>query len=132
MFFAYSPDLFYLSRRTVQVRNNDKPYLRVEFKSLFQRLRIHIPGIILGVYEDGLPILIGDGVDGCAESHIRAENPMPLQGAFVWPCLTIQPFSRQLDCEVQRSRTCGQRNSIFAANIVRNLLFYLVDVRPDG
>ena len=52
--------------------------IRIEFKSFLQSFRIHVPGIALGIDEDGFAVLIRHWVDAGIKGHVRAKNTLAL------------------------------------------------------
>ena len=118
--FADGEDLIKLVRRAVEVREHDDLRLRMEFEGLLERDGIHVPCLALRVDEDGRGLFVHNGIDGRRKRHVGAED------------LVAGLDAGELHTEVQCGRTAGQRDGVFAADLLRDLFFDRVDVRPDG
>ena len=118
--FADGEDLVELVRRAVEVRENDDLRLRMEFEGLLQGDGIHVPRLALRVDEHGRGLFVHDGIDGRRERHVGAKH-------FV-----AGLDAGELHAEVQRGRPAGQRDGVLAADLLRDLFFDRVDVRPNG
>ena len=118
--FADGEDLIKLVRCAVEVREHDDLRLRMEFEGLLQGDGIHVPRLALRVDEDGRGLFVHDGIDGRRERHVGAKH-------FI-----ARLDAGELDAEVQRGRPAGQRDGVSAADLLRDLFFDRVDVRPDG
>ena len=121
-------DFLHFARGAVEVGQDDQLRVRIDFKGLCQGFRVHVPGVRLRVNEHGVAVLIRYGVDGGVKGHVRAENPFPLQGAFVGLCLAVELFPGQLRGQVQGGGAGGQAHGVFHAYVFGDLLFRLVDV----
>ena len=118
--FADGEDLVEPRRRAVEVREHDHLRLRMEPERFLERDGIHVPRLPLRVDEDGRRLFIDDGIDGRREGHVGAED------------LVAGLHVGELHAEVQRGRPAGQRDGVPAADLLRDLLFHFVDIRPDG
>ena len=118
--FADRANLVEPGRRAVEVREHDDLRLRMEPEGLFERDGIHVPRLPLRVDEHGRRFFIDDRIDGRREGHVGAED------------LVAGLHAGELHAEVQRGRPAGQRDGVFAADLLRDLFFHFVDVRPDG
>ena len=125
-------DLLRLAGSAIEMSHHHQPGIRIKLKSFLQRLRTHVPGVILRVDKHRFSVLIGNGVDAGVEGHIGAEDPMALKGARVGPRLTIQLFTGQLRGQMKSRRAAGQSHGVLAAHIGRHLFLDLVDVGADG
>ena len=67
-------DFIQLRRCTVQVGNDDRLSLRIQFKALLQCFRIHVPGLILTVHKYSNALFIRNRIHRCAEGHIGAQH----------------------------------------------------------
>ena len=120
VFFADGKNLIESARRAIEVREHNDLRFWMEFEGLFQRDGIHVPCLALRVDEDRRGLFIDDRIDGRRERHVGAED------------LVAGPDAGELHAEVQRGRPAGQRDGVFAADLLRDLFFDRVDVRPDG
>ena len=95
------PDLTYLPRCSVEMRNDNQSDLRIKPECPFQGCRVHIPGIILRINEDGFSAFIGHRIHRGIKGHVAAENPFPFQYAVADFRLTVEFLPRQLYGKVQ-------------------------------
>ena len=122
-------DLLHPAGRSVQVRDDDKFNVRVDLEGLLQRLRAHVPGVVLRVDKDRLAVLVSDGIDAGVKSAVRAENLVPLQRALVGLRLSVQLLSRELGSHMQRGCAAGKTNRVLHAYILGDLLLNLIYIR---
>ncbi len=79
--FTNGADFVHLAGCSVQVNEHHQSYFGVNFESLFERHRIHVPGVVLGVDEHGFAVFVGNGVHRRVKSHVAAEHLVALQGS---------------------------------------------------
>ena len=120
VFFADRGDFVEPRWRAVEICQNDDLRLRMEFEGLFERDGIHVPRLALRVDEDGRRLFVNNRIDGRGKRHVGAED------------LVAGLDARELHAEVERRRPAGQGDGVFAADLLRDLFFNRVDVRPDG
>ena len=92
--FANGADFVHLAGRSVQVHKYDQTNFRINFKSLFERDRIHVPGVVLGIDEHSLAVLVGNGVHRRVKSHVAAEHLVALQGSGADLGHAVKGFAR--------------------------------------
>ena len=95
------PDLTHLPRCSVERCNDNQSDLRIKPECPFQGCRVHIPGIILRINEDGFSAFIGHRIHRGIKGHVAAENLFSFQCAVSDFRLTIEFFPRQLYGKVQ-------------------------------
>ena len=132
VFFADGADFVDLAGRSVQVDEHHQAHVGVDFEGFLEGGRVHVPGVVLGVDEHGLAVLVGDGVHGRVESHVAAEHPAALEGPGADFGHAVEGLARELGAEVQRGGAGGERDGILAAHLLGDGAFQLVDVRADG
>ena len=71
---ADGSQFFHPAGCAVEMGNDNELYVRIERKGFLQSGGRHVPGVIFGVDEDRLAVLIGDGIDGCIKGYIGAED----------------------------------------------------------
>ena len=125
-------DPVHLSGGAVEMSHHHQLGVWIQLERLLQGFRAHVPGVRLRVDEHGFPVLIGHGVDGSVEGHIRAEHPVPLQRALVRPRLAVELFAGQLGGQVQGRRAGRQAHRVLHADVFGDLPLHLVDVCADG
>ena len=130
--FADGADFVDLAGRSVQVDEHHQAHVGIDFKSFFECSRVHVPGIVLGVDEHGLAVLVGDGIDRRVEGHVAAEYLAATQSPLAQLGHTVEGLARELGAEVQRSSARGKRDGVLAAHLLGGDSFQLVDVRADG
>ena len=132
MLFADGADFVDLGRGSVKVYEHHKAHIGVNFESLFEGDRIHIPGVVFGVDEHGLAILVSDGVHGGIERHVAAEHLAFLECPGAGLGHAVERFACKLGAEVECGRACGESDGVLAADLLGSEAFDLVDVRADG
>ena len=132
MGFADGPDFVHFGGGTVKVGKHNQSGIGVEFEGLLKGTGVHVPGVVLGIDENSLAVLIGNGVNGRIKSHVRAEDAMAGEGTGVRAGLAVELFARESDGQVKGGGAGGEADGIAAADIGSNLLFDLVDVGADG
>ena len=125
-------EFIHFARRAVEMRNDNEADVGIQRKGFLQGFRTHVPGVVLSVDEDGLAVLVGDGVDGGVKGHVGAEDLMALQGAVVGSRLAIETLTGQLCCKVQRCGAGREAHGVLDANPLCQLLFYFIDVFANG
>ena len=68
--FADALDLVHLGGEAVQMRHDHQLHLRIQGERLFQRDRIHVPAVGLGVDKDGDAALVDHGVQRGVKGHV--------------------------------------------------------------
>lgn len=132
VFLADGADFVNPGRGSVEVHEYHQAHVRVNFECLFEGDRVHVPGLVFGVDEHGLAILVGDRVHGGVERHVAAEHLVVLERTFARLGHAVKGFASELSAEVERGRACGERNGVLAADLLGGEPFDLVDVRADG
>ena len=94
--------------------------LWIQFKSLLQSHRIHIPGIVFGVNEHRDSALIHHRVYGGRKGHIRAEH------------LLSGLYPGQLHGQVEGRGAGGQGHGILTPHGLTGQALHLVDILSDG
>ena len=130
--FANGADFVYLGGGAVQVHKHHQAHVGVNFKSLFQGHRVHVPGVVFGVDEHGLAVLVGDGVHGGVESHVAAEHLVVAQASLARLGHAVQSLARQLGAQVECRGTGRERHGVLAAHLLGSQAFHLVDVGANG
>ena len=130
--FADVADFVDLGRGSVEVHEYHQAHVRVNFKSLFEGDRIHVPRLVFGIDEHGLAVLVGDGVHGSVERHVAAEHLVSAERTFARLGHAVERFASELCAEVECCRACGERDGVLAADLLGGESFDLVDVSADG
>ena len=84
---------------------NNHFHFRIKYKCFFQCHRVHIPGVTLGVDEDGNATLINHGIHRGAEGDVRAEDLFAAQRALAGIGSTVHGLSCKLYGKVERRRS---------------------------
>ena len=92
----------------------------MELEGLFERDGIHVPRLALRVDEDRSRFFVNHWIDGRGERHVGAED------------LVAGLDAGELHAEMEGGSPAGQCDGVFAADLLRDLLFDRVDVRSDG
>ena len=82
VFLADGADFVNAGRGSVEVHEYHQAHVRVNFKSLFEGDRVHVPRLVFGVDEHGFAVLVGDGVHGGVERHVAAEHFVSAERTF--------------------------------------------------
>ena len=127
-----SANLRHFAGGAIQMGHHHKADVGVQLKRLFQGFRAHVPGVGLGVDEDGLAVLIGHGVDGGVKGHVRAEDPVTLQRTLIGLGLAVQPLPCQLCGQVQSGGAAGQAHGVLDAHVCSQLLLHSVNIGTYG
>ena len=125
-------DLLHPAGRAVQVRDDDKFNVRVDLEGLLQRLRAHVPGVVLRVDKDRLAVLVSDGIDAGVKSAVRAENLVSLQRALIGLRLSVQFLSRELGGHMQRGCAAGKADRVLHPYILSDLLLNFIYILPNS
>ena len=104
----------------------------VNFKSLFEGHRIHVPGIVFGVDEHGFAVLVGNGIHRRVKSHVAAEHLVALQGTGADFGHAVQGFASELGAKVECRSTGRESDGVLAAHLLGGQAFNFVDVRTHG
>ena len=131
VFFANGTDFVNLGGGSVQMNQHNKIYIGVNFKSLFERDRIHVPGFVLGINKHGLAVFVGNGVHGSVKGHVAAEHLVPTQGPLAHLGHAIQSFASKLGTKVKCRRSGRKGHRILAAHLGSNKTFEFIDVRTN-
>ena len=129
---ANRTDFVHLAGRSVQMNKHHQAHVGVNFESLFKRHRVHVPGVVLGVDEHGLAVLVGDGVHGGIESHVAAEHLVSAQATLAHLGHAVQGLARELRAEVECRGSGRKGYGVLAADLFGSEAFHLVDVRTHG
>ena len=132
MLFADGTDFVDLARRSIQMNEDHQSDFGVNFESLFEGYRIHVPGIVFGVDEHGFAVLVGNGVHRCVEGHVAAEHLVALQCASADLRHAVQGFASELGAKVECRGTGRESDGVLAAHLLGSQAFNFVDVRTDG
>ncbi len=132
VFLADGADFVNAGRSSVEVYEHHQAYVRVNFKSLFEGDRVHVPRLVFGVDEHGFAIFVGDGVHGGVERHVAAEHLVSAERAFARLGHAVERFASEFRAEVECGSACGERDGVLAADLLGGNPFDLVDVRADG
>lgn len=132
MLFADGADFVNSGWGSVEVYEYHQAHVRVNFKSLFEGGRVHVPCLVFGVDEHGLAVLVGDGVHGGIERHVAAEHFVSVERTFARLGHSVQSLARKFRAEVECGRACGERDGVLAADLLGGNPFDLVDVRANG
>ena len=130
--FADFTDFVDLAGGPVQVHEHDQAYFRVDFKSLLERDRIHVPGVVFGVDKHGLAVLVSDRVHGGVKRHVAAEHPVAAQRTLAHLGHAVKGLARKLCTQVKCRGTGRKRDGVLAAHLLGSQTFHLVDVRTHG
>ena len=104
MLFADGADFVHFAGRSVQMNEHHQSHFGVNLEGLFERDRIHVPGVVFGVDEHGFAVLVGDGVHRRVESHVTAEHLVAAEATLAHLGHAVQGLARELGAEVQRRR----------------------------
>ena len=132
MLFADGADFVNAGRGSVEVHEYHQAYVRVNFKSLFEGDRVHVPGLVFGVDEHSLAVLVGDGVHGGVERHVAAEHFVSAERTFARLGHAVQSFAGKFCAEMEGCGAGRECHGILAADLLGGNPFDLVDVRADG
>lgn len=132
VFFADGADFVHLARRSVQMNEHHQSHVGVNLEGLLERDRIHVPGVVLGVDEHGLAVLVSNGVHRRVESHVAAEHLVPAQAPLAHLGHAVKGLARKLCAKVQCGGTGGECHGVLAADLFGSQAFDLVDVRTHG
>ena len=110
--------------------NHNHLDVRVNLKCLFQCHRVHIPGVTLGVDENGNAPLINHGIHRGAEGDVRAEDLFAAQRTLADHCLTVHSLSRKLYSKVERGRSRRQCDGVAHTDPFGEQPLRLVNVLP--
>ena len=132
MGLADALDLVHLGGEPVEVSHDHQLHLRIQGKRLFQRGRVHVPAVRLGVDKDGDAALVDHGVEGRVKGHVRAEHTPPRKRAVADGGLSVEPFPRQLHAQVQRDSAAGEADRITDLRLFSGDALDLVDILAYG
>ena len=108
----YFLDFVDLARCAVKMCEHDHLDIRVNLKCFFQRRRIHIPCVALGINKNRDAALVNHRVHRGGERNIRTEDPLIAQRAFSDFRLSIHGFPGELHGKMERRRSCRQCDCI--------------------
>ena len=129
---ADGPERVDLPGGAVEMGGHHQFDLGIQLEGLLQGNGVHIPGVSLGVDEDGLAPLIGDGVDGGVKGHVTGKDLFPLQRAVARAGLAVEPLTRELHRKVQGRRAAGEGDGVPTAQLFAGQTLHLVDVGAHG
>ena len=132
VFLADGADFVNSGRGSVEVYEYHQAHVRVNFKSLFEGDRVHVPGLVFGVDEHGLAVLVGDGVHGGIERHVAAEHFVSAERTFARLGHAVESFASKFCAEMECCGAGRECDGVLAADLLGGTPFDLVDVRADG
>ena len=74
--------------------------VRIKLEGFFERCRIHIPGVLFRVDEDGLTVFVGDRIDGGVEGHVAGKDRVAFKCTFIRSRLAVKSFTGKLGCQM--------------------------------
>ena len=113
------PDPSDLGGRAVQVGADHSLRIRILFKGRLQRIRVHVPGLLLRIDEYRHRLLIADGITGGGKGQIGRKHHIP----------RLNPDEPQGQMDGRRSG--AQRRRITASRIFGHFLLKSVHIRPE-
>lgn len=131
-FFADGADFVNPGRGSVEVHEYHQAHVRVNFKSLFEGDRVHVPGLVFGVDEHSLAVLVSDGVHGGVERHVAAEHLVSAERTFARLGHAVESFASKFCAEMEGCGAGRECDGVLAADLLGGNPFDLVDVRADG
>ena len=132
VFFADGADFVNAGRGSVEVYEYHQAHVRVNFKSLFEGDRVHVPSLVFGVDEHGFAVLVGDGVHGSVERHVAAEHLVSAERTFTRLGHAVESFASKFCAEMEGCGASRECDGVLAADFLGGNPFDLVDVRADG
>jgi len=130
--FADSADFVNAGRCSVEVYEYHQAHVRVNFKSLLEGDRVHVPCLVFGVDEHGLAVLVGDGVHRRIKRHVAAEHLVVLERPGAGLGHAVKGFASKFCAEMEGCGAGRECDGVLAADLLGGNPFDLVNVRADG
>lgn len=131
-FLADGADFVNAGRGSVEVYEYHQAHVRVNFKSLFEGDRVHVPCLVFGVDEHGLAVFVSDGVHGSVERHVAAEHFVSAERTFARLGHAVESFASKFCAEMEGCGAGRECDGVLATDLLGGNPFDLVDVRADG
>ena len=132
VFLADGADFVNPGRGSVEVHEYHQAHVRVNFESLFEGDRVHVPGLVFGVDEHGLAVFVSDGVHGGVKRHVATEHFVSAERTFARLGHAVESFASKFCAEMEGCGAGRECDGVLAADLLGGNPFDLVDVRADG
>ena len=126
------PNFLNVAGKAVKLGVYHQLHVRIKRKRSFQRGRTHVPRITVCVNKYRDTALIDDGVQRGGKCHVRTKDVPTLQCAMADRRTAIEPLTRELYAQMQRSRAAGKGDRVFYARLFCRKLLHGGNIRADG